>query len=756
MVNRVDGRSTGTDHTVGRGVQMQIGDHRPGSALRISFAAAANRGTTAEEHHINSDFSPPQREVPNPLAPRGVDVSQTSPTQRIRGGGPEGQLPAPEGQLLESWPKSQWGGKLVTAKQETSKGEATVVGFIDEKNMDVDDEGYINVDLIYVSNHGSGLLTDVAQQDILLGSLFVVAGDSDEDKIAKAWRAGQSSVDLGSDATTANEIPPSEASPEIREEASRCDVDNHFVKRLVSKGTRFTLLGTLPDGRRVSWMSSEPQSVRMHVEGATEQLLTAQISEASKSFLDDISSRNVRDSLDLDNTRFCCFWGCQCTTENDRFKPLSFDSVEDLVGHIEKHHLHSSSRGKFLTVSSGYQIKSLASDLVSAACSRWPPLRELTVDADSGDNKKPEFDLKLVLAATKAPTERPFREILKNYPGNKKNLVDMIVLWSRLARLFDLEINGDLKIDPIHFQIRFPAGCYDPTIDDDKEKRSVDGCFAGNVLPEQLEFSQCQLCCADSEEVVRRSGKRGVGIGCALICSARRSQASPIAYKGTCSSLSMSKSILVNLATNMPAFLREKGKQVNLVPGRGLWEEDGRFQQWCKFVENAVSTRMLSQALVVLIRNMHKDKLPDWWRNVRAGWSKPFALLIQPTSSALLLHLYVLDVAIAEFIRASGARTTTLVSDPLPKELKSIPIAKRLEKVVQCAKRFDMQAFDGSHGSFCLRCEDGGDLLCCEYCETVQHGKCCVPEITSASSIGKWVCCSCINEIWEIKMSSGE
>jgi hypothetical protein len=63
--------------------------------------------------------------------------------------------------------------------------------------------------------------------------------------------------------------------------------------------------------------------------------------------------------------------------------------------------------------------------------------------------------------------------------------------------------------------------------------------------------------------------------------------------------------------------------------------------------------RQLAQALVVFLSSIKEDKLPRWWNCPRAGWSKAFVLMSQPTSSGLLLQLYVLDAAIAEFVERS-------------------------------------------------------------------------------------------------------
>jgi len=50
-----------------------------------------------------------------------------------------------------------------------------------------------------------------------------------------------------------------------------------------------------------------------------------------------------------------------------------------------------------------------------------------------------------------------------------------------------------------------------------------------------------------------------------------------------------------------------------------------------------------------------------------------------------------------------------------------------------------------------VTCDDGGNLLCCEYCPTVQHAYCADPPIENPDSISQWVCSACTKDIEELK-----
>ena len=53
------------------------------------------------------------------------------------------------------------------------------------------------------------------------------------------------------------------------------------------------------------------------------------------------------------------------------------------------------------------------------------------------------------------------------------------------------------------------------------------------------------------------------------------------------------------------------------------------------------------------------------------------------------------------------------------------------------------ELFEGDNDEYCFICEDGGDLLCCDYCCKSFHMHCHVPPLDKVPQSEKWMCCEC-------------
>eukprot|EP00956_Cyclotella_meneghiniana_P025116 scaffold51732_cov67-Cyclotella_meneghiniana.AAC.1 len=53
------------------------------------------------------------------------------------------------------------------------------------------------------------------------------------------------------------------------------------------------------------------------------------------------------------------------------------------------------------------------------------------------------------------------------------------------------------------------------------------------------------------------------------------------------------------------------------------------------------------------------------------------------------------------------------------------------------------ELFEGDNDEYCFICEDGGDLLCCDYCCKSFHMHCHVPPLDKVPKSEKWMCCEC-------------
>ncbi len=63
--------------------------------------------------------------------------------------------------------------------------------------------------------------------------------------------------------------------------------------------------------------------------------------------------------------------------------------------------------------------------------------------------------------------------------------------------------------------------------------------------------------------------------------------------------------------------------------------------------------------------------------------------------------------------------------------------------------------FEGEHSDWCYVCDDGGDLVCCDYCEKSFHLNCHIPALSDIPR-GNWKCCECAAVEYKRKMKCGE
>lgn len=50
--------------------------------------------------------------------------------------------------------------------------------------------------------------------------------------------------------------------------------------------------------------------------------------------------------------------------------------------------------------------------------------------------------------------------------------------------------------------------------------------------------------------------------------------------------------------------------------------------------------------------------------------------------------------------------------------------------------------FIGDHDNDCYICDDGGDLVCCDFCSKAYHLQCHIPPLLRVPD-GVWTCCEC-------------
>ena len=314
----------------------------------------------------------------------------------------------------------------------------------------------------------------------------------------------------------------------------------------------------------------------------------------------------------------------------------------------------------------------------------------------------------------------------------------------------------------------------------------------------------CQLCSMKGDHVVRSNAnnlEECIGIGCALltdVCGLENASKDPIqrnlslAYQAlvpTSNEIDSVKVLLLRVATNVPKSLylssTKRKSAVDRLTHYKIF--DTKFlSRWIQFVEQSINGQMLSQALSVLISSINKQNMPKWWVSESSGWSNSFVCMNMPTLSKISLHIYVLDAAIADYAMSNklvklitdessdemkvqtnrndadtqtgDAATNTSNNDitlvKLPKTLLDMEIRKRAKVVFQWATELELPKFDGETSDVCCRCDEGGTLLCCEYCANVQHARCLVPPQTTKKVDFDWICDDCICDIHLLREDS--
>merc|ERR1712176_914566 len=61
--------------------------------------------------------------------------------------------------------------------------------------------------------------------------------------------------------------------------------------------------------------------------------------------------------------------------------------------------------------------------------------------------------------------------------------------------------------------------------------------------------------------------------------------------------------------------------------------------------------------------------------------------------------------------------------------LMSMKLSKRINIIMKWAKQLNLARYEGSSNDLCYKCLSGGNLMCCEFCNSVVHLKCCDPPL---------------------------
>jgi len=316
----------------------------------------------------------------------------------------------------------------------------------------------------------------------------------------------------------------------------------------------------------------------------------------------------------------------------------------------------------------------------------------------------------------------------------------------------------------------------------------------------------CLLCSTSSEGMIQSKeidadsdkSRSKHGVGCGIACelcfkkcnNPYRSTLLKVADTLTPiqGQLGAVKLLMIKVAANIPPSLfpsvsKSSSKHMMPLLDHEIWT-DLNINVWVQFATQCVNCRMIAQAYVVLLCSINKKRMPSWWKSNRSGWASTYAIMNMPTLSKLALHLHTLDLAIAQFIanrtdtqhkplkkhashkkgkhedkmievtlHKQGEERMDLPIDQrkkskLPAELQNMGIKQRMETVIRLARQAAIPLHDGITDDDCYICDNGGFVLCCEFCVNVAHPECLGYKGKKEDIDWDFVCEECAHDIY--------
>jgi hypothetical protein len=705
-----------------------------------------------------------------------------------------------------------------TSLDDMAHGQARVIGQVqfpsDECPDNAEGEPVIKVSvlLFYLSNVGlfsENLIETYDPQD-----LYMVVQDSDDSAIVSSWVKRQSQqtslrvLDAGiqgngvptcdpglpgeTDHSTAEKVTahtydpgPSGGTDQSNKTTNAEDMtsveDPHSSTTILCAEQRGTTarLGVLPDGRRLTWFQSDPKAVYVTYDSRSDSRTNQDIfkqaeNQAQVRYLNAVESHSARRQLSTPVLRpcergtLCCIWGCSVEVPGERGNRecLTFSSPSEQIEHLNSWHLFASdpshSRTKNLRkggldrITEGEALRHLCSCITSAACARDPTLVSLSTKRCASSVKTisgKEFSL--------SPVEQLllFQEQTKLVPemNRSDDVNELIGIFTGIARLFDLEGNCCFRLSDYDFA-KASALALDlhiagnQNLSDYVEHENNPDCSVCTLVAENVLLSQ--------DEDAKGASSFYRGIGCGLmseICFGIKGKSSD---DRTREHVGRAKRMLLSMADRIPAALHLSDTArsapsttwIRAYLGPPIWSN---MDAWRSFVLESRSLSSISQALLVLVSGVDREKLPLWWRSEGAGWGKPQVLLTRPSKSNLLLLIRILDLAVAEFAASETIRppsTNAARTSYLPTDFTALPFPERTAQTLEWAEELDINRWQGEYEMYCSHCQDGGDLLCCELCSNVDHAACHRPPLVQIPDY--YVCEPCMTDIHALHLRS--
>jgi hypothetical protein len=745
-------------------------------------------------------------------------LDQQSLAGRIRGGGPSAEGAddiendaVSQAHILANIPKEEWQNSLVhsrcqTTQQGNDAGEATIIGVVQyllstERPGEEAGDDEVPVAVFYLSS--VGYMDDPLTMPIAADQLHIVQNGSDEARIADQCElvprlmapytrtvsddrmdtvpqdadapllgpTDTTIFDRGSSRT--QDASPQEQTDQTSEEgSSMLKAASHLAQRLCHRREGPTPIGDLPDGRALLWLHSDPRALYIRIP------TNDKFAIASCRVLQTLSANRATPDKEIgtgSNGRDCecysCPWGCDrkesaASATATQKNALYFTLPSQLRDHLRTEHdfglpansIEIEGGGHMFRIAEGDSISTLSLQLKTTIRAGCLFLAEV-VDNPYLGTMPIEEKTALNLEETMA--------LIPEGRGGPRYLRHLLLLWSRIIRLFAAETTGLFRLEPGEWEAQATFEDQESSTDiAESSQLAVNGCLVEklNAWPSGgTDSIDCELChsrleSATEVKIERASADRDAPPArgtpsCALLCQLfgpDHTTESVSAQHGN-GRAGVARSLLIRIASSIPTSLRQVdangGHASSATTGRYVWEE-GNYQNWRYLVERARDPKTFLQAFIVLVRSINTTKLPRWWKGAREGWSSSLVTMDVSSFSGLFLRLYVFDAAISEYVASTGTAATRHGEEHyMPEELKGLTTKEIMVKVQTWAKEMNYARFDGENVEECLLCGDGGDLICCEFCSNVQHAACCQPPIEDEAALDIWACLPCMNDI---------
>ena len=533
------------------------------------------------------------------------------------------------------------------------------------------------------------------------------------------------------------------------------------------------LLGTTPDGREIVWITGDPTALYIMEEHSN---LAMDAKDYSSTIASTSTTAQSMLTVREDPPDYCCPWGCSVTNESpEKRYALSFCCLTELHQHCLTEHTFGEARSairirrdkRFIRITEGEAILKLCADVAAAVIAHFPDL-QMSERCISGD-PLPINRLPSGIEFSKSPTgtksllawsDATFREnlLLKALPPKPRSLHKVVNLWSAIGCVFECEVSGRFRLSQIKFEAMMHEKSHKPKINDLPTTADCCQFVSRESSRDCRRFQGCSLCSLPWERCVGmgaidKNENSSRGLGCVLLSDVSFNNIIQRDTSELHGSSGEAKELLLRVAALVQEGLRSKGKVGVLDPAHGhrLWDDDN-YKSWETFVGHCTTPRMFSQALVVLMGSIDRSKMPRWWKQEGGGWSTFQSVMANANMDSFFLQLHVLDAALSETIGRS------LMGEKSAKLSKKTSTSRNAQQAMARWLTLAMEPpsfapFNGMHGNECLYCDDGGELLCCEFCQNVAHAECCDPVIQQEEITNelKWICDSCINDICQGK-----